>query len=214
MSITKELNYKILNTTNTSETQSIKLQIGESESKQMYLIHRALKQQLNNKRIRNAQTKTRSDVRGGGKKPWKQKGTGRARAGSNRSPLWKGGGVIFGPQNKVYRSKINKKEKRLAINTIIWNKFEKTKVIESINIQKPNTKNAINNINNLSNAIKKGDKILIILEKKTKNLYLSLRNLSQIEIIEVNSVNVLSLLKADTIILTTEALKRIQHLNY
>ena len=213
MSIIQELNYKIFHTSNTNEAKSIKLQIVENKSKQMYLIHKALKQQLNNKRVRNAQTKTRSDVRGGGKKPWKQKGTGRARAGSNRSPLWKGGGVIFGPQSKVCKSKINKKEKRLAINTILWNKFDKTRVIDNINIQKPHTRTAINQINELGYLIKKGEKVLIVVEKKTKNLYLSLRNLNQIEIIEVSSINVLSLLKADTIILTHETLKIIQSLN-
>lgn len=214
MSITKELKYKILNTSQTNKAESIKIQVCENESKQMYLIHKALKQQLNNKRVRNAHTKTRSDVRGGGKKPWKQKGTGRARAGSNRSPLWKGGGVIFGPQSRLCKSKMNKKEKRLAINTILWNKFDKTKVIENFDIQKPHTKTAIRQINNLESTIKKGDRVLILVEKKTKNLYLSLRNLNQIEIIEVNCVNVLSLLKADTIILTNEALKIIQSSNY
>lgn len=214
MSITKELSYKILNTTDTKDSKLIQLQVGENVSKQMYLIHKALKQQLNSKRVRNAQTKTRSDVRGGGKKPWKQKGTGRARAGSNRSPLWKGGGVIFGPQSRLYKCKINKKEKRLAINTVILNKFDSTIVVENINIEKPNTKRAINEIKDLDNKLKKGDRILIIVHKKTKNLYLSLRNLSKVEIIEVSCINILSLLKADTIILTNKALETIQSLNY
>ena len=213
MSITKELNYQIVGTNNTNKIKSIKLKVYENKPEQMYLVHRALKQQLTNKRIRNAQTKTRSNVRGGGKKPWKQKGTGRARAGSNTSPLWRGGGVIFGPQNKTYKCKINRKEKRLAINTIIKNKFNNTIVVNNLNINKPNTKSAIHEINNLGIKVEKGKKILIIIEKQVKNLYLSLRNIDQIEIIEANCINILSLLRADTIISTTEALTTIQSLN-
>nr|YP_009396445.1 ribosomal protein L4 [Polysiphonia scopulorum]ARW65631.1 ribosomal protein L4 [Polysiphonia scopulorum] len=213
MSITKELNYKILSTDNQEKVESIKLQVSEETPQQMYLIHRALKQQINNKRVRNAQTKTRSDVRGGGKKPWKQKGTGRARAGSNRSPLWRGGGVIFGPQHKLYRSKINKKEKRLAINTIISNKFYNTIVVENLNIERPNTKNALYEINKLRTKASKEKRILLIVENKTKNSHLSMRNIKQIETIEVSCINVLSLLKADTIIITSKALKKIKSLN-
>ena len=88
MTIIKELNYKIVSVNKEIISNSIELRVSDNIEKQMYLIHRALKQQLKNNRIRNANTKTRGEVRGGGKKPWKQKGTGRARAGSNRSPLW------------------------------------------------------------------------------------------------------------------------------
>ncbi len=208
MSIIKKFNYKILSEDKQVDSHSIALKISKSSTEQMYLIHKALKQQLKNERVRNAHTKTRSEVRGGGKKPWKQKGTGRARAGSNRSPLWKGGGIIFGPRKKIYTSKINKKENRLAINTIIANKFSNTIVIKELlnNINIPNTNQALTELKNYGINIQKEKKILIVVDKKHQILYLSLRNIPNIEIIEVHSLNILSLLKADIIILTHNAL--------
>nr|WGH12974.1 ribosomal protein L4 [Echinothamnion sp.] len=214
MSITKKLTYKLSSTTLENRSQNIELKVSNENEKQMYLIHRALKQQLTNNRKRNAHSKTRSEVRGGGKKPWKQKGTGRARAGSSRSPLWRGGGVIFGPRKKLYKSKINKKEKRLAINTLIANKFNNTIIIDQIlnNIDKPNTKTAITEINKFGIKVNKTQNILLIVNKKTTILHLSLRNIKNLELIEVRSINVLSLLKADIIVITHSALKHINKL--
>nr|YP_010851062.1 ribosomal protein L4 [Aphanocladia stichidiosa]WGH13963.1 ribosomal protein L4 [Aphanocladia stichidiosa] len=211
MSINKELIYKFSSITEENCSQNIELKVSNENEKQMYLIHRALKQQLTNNRVRNAHSKTRSEVRGGGKKPWKQKGTGRARAGSNRSPLWKGGGVIFGPRRKIYKSKINKKEKRLAINTIIANKFNQTIIINNIlnDLVKPNTQAAIAEINKFGINIQKTRNILLIVDKKTPILHLSFRNIQNLELIEVHSMNILSLLKADIIIVTNSALKKI-----
>nr|YP_010619505.1 Ribosomal protein L4 [Xiphosiphonia pinnulata]WAX03518.1 Ribosomal protein L4 [Xiphosiphonia pinnulata] len=216
MSITKELQYKFSSKSEEESSKIIKLKIINEHKEQMYLIHRALKQQLKNNRVKNAHSKTRSEVRGGGKKPWKQKGTGRARAGSSRSPLWKGGGIIFGPRKKVYKSKINKKEKRLAINTILANKFSNTIITHSIlnNIITPSTKTAISEIKKLGAKIEKQQKLLVIVDKKTKLLYLSFRNIDNLELIEVHSVNVLSLLKADTIIITNCALEQINNTNF
>nr|YP_010619895.1 Ribosomal protein L4 [Symphyocladia marchantioides]WAX03908.1 Ribosomal protein L4 [Symphyocladia marchantioides] len=213
MSITKQLQYKFSSKSQEESSKIIKLKIINGHMEQMYLIHRALKQQLKNNRIKNAHSKTRSEVRGGGKKPWKQKGTGRARAGSSRSPLWKGGGIIFGPRRKTYKSKINKKEKRLAINTILANKFSNTIVTRSIlnNVITPSTKTAILEIKQLVTKIGKKHKLLIIVEKKTKPLYLSFRNIHNLELIEVHSINVLCLLKADTIIITNYALEQINN---
>ena len=204
----KQLEYSVIDNDKNVTEISIHLNINENKDQQMYLVHKALKQQLTNNRIRNAHTKTRSEVRGGGKKPWKQKGTGRARAGSNRSPLWKGGGVIFGPRKKIYTSKINKKEKRLAINIALYNKLTQTIVTENIlnKINKPSTKNAIIEIDRLGINIQKQEKVLLIVEKKTKIIYLSYRNLKNIELIEVHSINILSLLKADIILITSNAL--------
>ena len=209
MSNIKTLEYKINNTENKEE---IHIKISENISDQMYLVHKALKQQLKNNRIRNANTKTRKDVRGGGKKPWKQKGTGRARAGSNRSPLWNGGGIIFGPQNKTYKSKLNRKENRLAINTLIYNKFQNTIIAENLTkkLDKPNTKTAIKAIEQTGIKLNKREKILIALDKQNNNLYLSLRNIRNIEIIEIKNINILSLLKADTILLTHKALTKLK----
>lgn len=208
MTIIKAITYKVENEVNEINSETIKLKINEDKKKQMYCIHKSLKNQLTNNRIRNANTKTRSEVRGGGKKPWKQKGTGRARVGSTRSPLWKGGGVIFGPQKTIYKSKINKKEKNLAIRTLLYNKLSNTKIVDNLSIatEKPKTKSALEVLNNIKININEHKKILIIVEKKTKLIYLSFRNISNIELIEAKNLNVLSLLKAEIIVITLQSL--------
>nr|YP_010726495.1 ribosomal protein L4 [Hypnea spinella]WDY84970.1 ribosomal protein L4 [Hypnea spinella] len=195
---------------NTNQHQTLKLKVNEFTG--MYIIHRALLQQLNNKRQGTANTKTRSEVRGGGRKPWKQKGTGRARAGSIRSPLWKGGGTIFGPKYKSYNIKINKKEKNLALSNILYNKAKDILVITdfSYNLNYPSTKLILKEINNLGLNSNKKNNILIIVNKKEKNLYLSVRNLQNIELISVHQLNIFSLLKAQQLIITSSALN---HLN-
>nr|YP_010951574.1 50S ribosomal protein L4 [Laurencia catarinensis]WMP12513.1 50S ribosomal protein L4 [Laurencia catarinensis] len=209
MTIIKTITYKVENNGNEVNSETIRLKINEDKKKQMYCIHRSIKNQLKNGRIRNANTKTRSEVRGGGKKPWKQKGTGRARVGSTRSPLWRGGGVIFGPKKAIYTSKINKKEKDLAISTLLYNKVSKTKILDClINItEKPKTKNALKTLSNININVNKYKNILIIVEKKTKLIYLSFRNISNIELIEAKNLNILSLLKAEIIVITRESLK-------
>ena len=202
------------NNSNLSDNNTLNLIINSDESKQMYLIHKTIKQYLLNQRQGNAHTKTRSEVKGGGRKPWKQKGTGRARAGSIRSPLWKGGGVIFGPKNKIYKNKINKKEKHLAIKTLIYNKFQNTIIIDNflINSDKPKTKTAINIFKNLGISITNNYdyKILLIIENDDKNLYLSIRNLPNVELITAYNLNALSLIKANKIVITIEALNAIK----
>nr|QVY58357.1 50S ribosomal protein L4 [Kappaphycus striatus] len=177
--------------------------------KSMYLIHRALTQQLYNKRQGNAHSKTRGEIQGGGRKPWKQKGTGKARAGSIRSPLWKGGGSIFGPQHKKYCIKLNKKEKQLALKYLLNNKLDNTIIVENFleNIEYPNTKLALNHIQDL--GIKTNIKILIIIRAKNKNLYLSTRNVKNIEIIKADQLNTIALLKAEKLIITPQAIDRI-----
>ena len=209
-SIIDQLDDKYLNSTN------LYIKINDNHDTRMYIIHRVIKEQLNNRRYGNANTKTRSEVRGGGKKPWKQKGTGRARAGSTRSPLWRGGGIIFGPKTKKYNSKINKKEKQLAIKTLLYNKYQYTIVVNNlfINIDKPNTKILLNTLQKLGLYSSKKEKILIVVHKKNQNLYLSIRNIYNIEIIEVQNLNSLSIIKADKIILTNEALSIINQLYY
>lgn len=205
-----KLTYSVLKEeTNTNSFKEISLRV--SENKGMYIIHRALIKQLSNKRQSTANTKTRSEVKGGGKKPWKQKGTGRARAGSIRSPLWKGGGVIFGPKRKHYNKKINKKEKQLALRTLIYNKFKHTLVTEDLakNIKKPDTKSTLKIIKKLGIEIEKQTKILIIVATKNHNFHLSLRNLPNIELITANQLNILALLKANKIIITIDALDKI-----
>nr|YP_009298094.1 ribosomal protein L4 [Plocamium cartilagineum]AOM68032.1 ribosomal protein L4 [Plocamium cartilagineum] len=216
MIIKQELTYSIITEKNLEKSsKKIIFKIKNKDEKGMYIVHRALVRQLNIKRQGNAHTKTRSEVRGGGKKPWKQKGTGRARAGSIRSPLWKGGGVIFGPRKKKYITKINKKEKQLALRTLIYNKFKKTIITENINdyFHTPSTKLVLKLINNFGLDITKKEKLLIIVNQKNKNLYLSIRNLINIELISADQLNILALIKADRLLITIDALNKI-HTRY
>ena len=186
----------------------IKLKIATSNS--MYIIHSALVKQLATKRQGTAHSKTRSEVRGGGRKPWKQNGTGTARAGSIRSPLWKGGGVTFGPRTRNYISKINAKEKKLAIRTLLYNKAPHILVIsnEEIFLAKPSTQLLLDKIQNLNLDLNK--RILIIVDNKDKTLYLSHRNLQNIDIIQANQINIIALLNAEQILITSTSLKQIE----
>nr|YP_009396237.1 ribosomal protein L4 [Melanothamnus harveyi]ARW65358.1 ribosomal protein L4 [Melanothamnus harveyi] len=212
MSNIKKLEYQVIN--NENKKEHLQIRITDNKSDQMYLIHKALKHQLTNNRIRKANTKTKSEVRGGGKKPWKQKGTGRARAGSNNSPLWRGGGVIFGPKTKTYHSKINKKEKRLAINNLIFNKFQQTIIVDNLleKINTPNTKKAIEILTKAGIKLNNSKKVLINVDKQDENIYLSFRNIKNVEVVEISNINIISLLKADTILITSKALNKLQNL--
>nr|YP_009511294.1 ribosomal protein L4 [Gracilariopsis longissima]AXI97171.1 ribosomal protein L4 [Gracilariopsis longissima]UAD89087.1 ribosomal protein L4 [Gracilariopsis longissima] len=215
MSIKKKLIYSIISSEDKKPKykKEITLQLNKHDDHNMYIIHRALIHQLHNYRQGNANTKTRREVQGGGKKPWKQKGTGRARAGSIRSPLWKGGGVIFGPRTIRYKKKINKKEKKLALRIMLYNKFQNTVVTEYItnNLEKPSTKLIINTLKKYNLNVDKPKNILIIVGKKTQNLYLSTRNLHNVELIAANHLNIVSLLKAENILMTIDALDVIQN---
>jgi large subunit ribosomal protein L4 len=186
----------------------IKLKIATNNS--MYIIHSALVKQLATKRQGTAHSKTRSEVRGGGRKPWKQKGTGKARSGSIRSPLWRGGGVTFGPRTRNYMSKINAKEKKLAIRTLLYNKIPQILVISNkeIFLAKPSTKLLLDKIQDLNLDLNK--KILIIVDSKNKTLYLSHRNLQNIEIIQASQINIIALLNAEQILITSNSLRQIE----
>lgn len=205
----KKLTYAIISDEGRAKTciKEIELDLIDCKSKSMYAIHRVVVNQLNNKRQNSGSTKTRSEVRGGGKKPWKQKGTGRARVGSIRSPLWRGGGVVFGPSAKS-KKKINKKEKKLALRIILDNKFKKTIAIEKITTDpcRPSTKSIIEEMKKYDLTISNKENTLIIVEKKTRNLYLSIRNLSNVELLAANHINTVSLLRAEQIIITENAL--------
>lgn len=209
-----EIFYPIIDSTNNEKnTHQITLKISDSDEQALYSVHKALTNQLNNRRQGTAHTKTRSKVRGGGRKPWKQKGTGRARAGSTRSPLWRGGGIIFGPLSKKYTEKINIKEKRLALRNLIYNKREKTIITNDLNkcINKPHTKTIVNKLNLLGANIRK-ENILIIVMEKNYDLYLSLRNLPNVELIGSKQLNVLSLIRAEKLIIDTQALQKINEI--
>jgi large subunit ribosomal protein L4 len=176
--------------------------------KAKYIVHRALKTEANNKTQYTSSTKTKDEVRGGGRKPWKQKGTGRARSGSSRSPIWRGGGITFGPRPKSVYNKINKKEKNLALTTLIYNKQNQFLVFDNLELKDCKTINFLKmcNIFNLTLT----EKILIILKEPNKNLQLSLRNLSNFEYILANQLNLTEITKANKIILDEKAFEIIK----
>jgi large subunit ribosomal protein L4 len=193
------------------QTLNLKVQ----NEKSTYLIHRALVKQLLEARQGTANTKTKSEVSGGGRKPWKQKGTGRARAGSSRSPLWKGGGVTFGPKTRTYSVKLNKKEWRLSLQTLLFNKKESILVINDLKETFQDTKKThsfIEYLKNLSlcNFNIKKNKILIVVTYKTKGLIYSTQNLKNVNVILANSLNIKSLLDSKHILMCNESLKIIE----
>lgn len=175
-----------------------------------HIVHRALVRQLNNARQGNASTKTRSEVRGGGRKPWRQKGTGRARAGSIRSPLWRGGGVIFGPKPRDFSIKMNRKERRLALRTALVNRLEDLIVVEEFNneLSRPKTKDLVAALARWGAAPE--NKTLLILSEFPESVYLSARNIENLKLLAADQLNVFDLLHADKIVITTSALDKIQ----
>lgn len=175
-----------------------------------HIVHRALVRQLNNARQGTACSKTRAEVRGGGRKPWRQKGTGRARAGSIRSPLWRGGGVIFGPKPRSYETKMNRKERRLALTTALMGRTNDLIVIEEFgdNLPRPKTKELLEAIARWGATAE--DKVLLIIPERHENLYLSARNVPRLRLILAEQLNVYDILNADKIIATGSALEKIQ----
>lgn len=171
------------------------------------LMQMAAVRQLNNARQGNASTKTRMEVRGGGRKPWKQKGTGRARAGSTTSPLWRGGGVIFGPRPRSFRSSINRKMSAGAVASALTTKREQVIVIadEQLNVNKTQAFVAL--LEKI--GIKKGEKVLI-LANYNESLFLSSRNLRNVSVINPMNIGVVDVLKNNNIIVTQSALSALE----
>ena len=176
------------------------------------LVTQAVYVYSSNRRQGTAAAKGRGDVRGGGRKPRPQKGTGRARAGSSRSPLWKGGGVIFGPKPKKTTLKLNKKERKLALQTLLYNKRNNISVIENLetNIDLPKTKTFYNLCKNC--GINLDQKTLVITSKKTVSLKLATRNIKNVELISAANLNTFSLLKAKQILITPLAVNDIKEI--
>lgn len=172
-----------------------------------HLVHMAVVQQLANKRQGTQSAKTRAEVRGGGRKPWRQKGTGHARQGSTRSPQWKGGGVIFAPKPRDYSFKMNRKEKALAIKSALTSRVnaEKFVVLDQISFDEIKTKKMKAVLDNF-----KVEKALVILDKKNENVSLSARNLPKVRTVLANSINVYDILKYDTLVLTKDAVAQIE----
>jgi large subunit ribosomal protein L4 len=175
-----------------------------------HVVHRALVRQLANQRQGTVSTKTRAEVRGGGRKPWRQKGTGRARAGSIRSPLWRGGGVIFGPKPRDYSLKMNKKERRLALRTALQSRVADLVVVQEFGdkLARPKTKDVVQAIARW--GVDAESRILLILAERTENVYLSVRNMPNVKLISATNLNIHDLLTADKIVSTSAALEKIQ----
>jgi len=180
------------------------------KKKSIGLIHKIYLLQLKNRRKYTASTKTKSEVRGGGRKPWRQKGTGQARAGSSRSPLWVGGGVIFGPKPRIVKKKINKKERRLAILSAFYLKKRNFKILEDSffdNLTIVKTKQIVTILKEKNLSI--SEKILIILPEHNKKLRLATRNIKNIIITTTNCLCLDHLLNANNILLSEKSIERI-----
>jgi len=176
----------------------------------MNCVREALNQYLLRQRRGTANTKTRGEASGGGAKPWRQKGTGRARAGSNRSPLWRGGAVTFGPVPHDYDCKVNKQKRRKAFISALTSFAQNNKVfiIEDFEYEKPKTKDALILLKSLGAY---GD-TLIVLNKTERNFYLSCRNLPHVSVILAENINIYDLLNHDNIVITKTALKKMEEM--
>lgn len=173
-----------------------------------HVVYEAVKNQLANKRQGTQSTKTRAEVRGGGRKPWRQKGTGRARAGSSRSPIWTGGGVIFAPKPRDYSYKLPKKVRRLALKSVLTSKVQTGEmiVVDKIDLDQPKTKE-------MASFLEKIDadkKALIVMDEKNINVIKSAKNIPNVQTALVNTINVYDILKHNSFIITKEALKKVE----
>ncbi len=173
-----------------------------------YLVHQAVKRYLANRRRGTASTKNRSGVRGGGAKPWKQKGTGRARAGTNSSPIWVGGGIVFGPAPRDYSFSLPKKMKVAALKSALSDKLENKEIIiiDKLSLEKNKTSKMVEILKNLQ-AFKKP---LIITEKEDSIIALSVRNIKGAQVLPVSKINTYDLVNHEKIIITKKALKLIE----
>ena len=210
MSVKKVVTYNPVNLIGNLLDSTCELNLDIVENSGNYLVHKDILRHHIKKKQGTVSTKTRSEVRGGGRKPWKQKGTGRARAGSNRSPLWKGGGVIFGPKPKTKEYKLNKKERHLALRTLLYNKKDNILLIENLenSFEEPNTQNFCKICQNC--GINLTQRTLLIVSKKSTALKLSVQNIKNVELICASQLNTLSLIKAKQIISTPLALNDIK----
>ena len=172
-----------------------------------HLVHMAVVQQLANKRQGTQSAKTRSEVSGGGKKPWRQKGTGHARQGSTRSPQWTGGGVVFAPKPRDYSFKMNKKEKNAALKSVLTSKVNESKfiVLDEFKLDAIKTKEVVNVLKNLN-----VEKALVVLGDKDENVMMSARNIPTVRTALTNTINVYDILKYDTVVITKDAVAKIE----
>ena len=172
-----------------------------------HLVHMAVLQQLANNRQGTQKAKTRSEVSGGGRKPWRQKGTGHARQGSTRAPQWTGGGVVFAPVPRDYSFKMNKKEKRAALKSVLTAKVQENKVVilDELKFDEIKTKAMVNVLNNV-----KAEKAIVVLKENDEKVVLSARNIADVQTSLVNTINVYDILKHNTLVMTKEAVQVIE----
>ena len=172
-----------------------------------HLVHLAVVRQLANKRQGTQKAKTRSEVSGGGRKPWRQKGTGHARQGSIRAPQWTGGGVVFAPVPRDYEVKMNKKERRAALKSALTSKVQDNKfvVVDNLALAEAKTKEMQKVLTNL-----KAEKALVIIANDDKNIALSARNIADVETATVNNINVYDVMKHNTVVVTKDAVASIE----
>ena len=172
-----------------------------------HVMHQAVVQYLANKRQGTQRALTRAEVRGGGRKPWRQKGTGRARQGSTRSPQWTGGGVVFAPKPRDYSFKLNKKVKRLALKSALTTKVNDGKfvVVDEINLPEMKTKEMVKVLNNLN-----VNKSLVVLEDANEKAVVAARNIPTVKTASVSTINVYDILKYDSVVVTKAAVEKIE----
>ena len=172
-----------------------------------HLVHMAVVNQLANNRQGTQSAKTRSEVSGGGRKPWRQKGTGHARQGSTRSPQWTGGGIVFAPKPRDYSFKMNKKEKRIALLSALSSKVADNKIVvlDSFNLDEVKTKKFAEVMSNL-----KVDKALVVIEGENKNVVLSGRNIPTVKVSATNEINTYDVLKYETLVVTKAAVEKLE----
>ena len=172
-----------------------------------HLVHMAVVNQLANNRQGTQSAKTRSEVSGGGRKPWRQKGTGHARQGSTRSPQWTGGGVVFAPKPRDYSFKMNKKEKRIALLSALSSKVADNKIVvlDAFNLDEVKTKKFAEVMSNL-----KVDKALVVIEGENKNVVLSGRNIPTVKVSATNKINTYDVLKYETLVVTKAAVEKLE----
>ena len=172
-----------------------------------HLVHMAVLQQLANNRQGTQKAKTRSEVSGGGRKPWRQKGTGHARQGSTRSPQWTGGGIVFAPKPRDYSFKMNKKEKNLALKSVLTTKVAENKfiVVDGLSFDEIKTKNMVNVLKNLE--VKKA---LVVTDDDNKNVTLSSRNIPGVKTAFTNTINVYDILKYDKMVVAKDVISKIE----
>ena len=172
-----------------------------------HLVHLAVVTQLANNRQGTQKAKTRSEVRGGGRKPWRQKGTGHARQGSIRAPQWTGGGVVFAPTPRDYSKKMNKKEKRIALKSALTSRVQDGKfiVVDELKFDAPKTKEFAKVMENL-----KAEKALVVINDNDTNVVKSAANIPTVKTASTNTINVYDILKYDTVVVTQDAVKTIE----